>query len=100
MIPFADTWAAILAMAGATVLTRLAGLAVPRDFARGGRLAAAFAAMPVAVLTALIAPAMLTQGWADALAGALVVLASWKLPLPAVVALGAAAAAGLRLLAG
>ena len=95
-----DALIAIAAMAIATLATRLAGLFVPANFARTGRLAAAFAAMPVAVLTALIAPAILASAWTDAAAGAVTILAAWRLPLPAVVAIGAAAAAGLRALAG
>ncbi len=95
-----DALLAIAAMALATLATRLAGLFVPADFARSGRLAAAFAAMPVAVLTALIAPAILAASWADAAAGAITLLAAWRLPLPLVVVTGAAAAAGLRALCG
>jgi uncharacterized membrane protein len=95
-----DALLAIAAMALVTLATRLAGLFVPANFARTGRLAAAFAAMPVAVLTALIAPALLASAWTDAAAGALTILAAWRLPLPLVVGIGAAAAAGLRALAG
>lgn len=95
-----DALLAIAVMGLVTIATRLAGLFVPAQFARTGRLAAAFAAMPVAVLTALIAPALLASAWTDALAGALTILAAWRLPLPLVVVVGAAAAAGLRALAG
>lgn len=95
-----DALLAIAAMAAATLATRLAGLFVPANFARRGRLGAAFAAMPVAVLTALIAPAILASAWADAAAGAITILAAWRLPLPLVVIVGAAAAAGLRAVAG
>lgn len=95
-----DALLAIAVMALATLATRLAGVFVPADFARKGRLAAAFAAMPVAVLTALVAPAILAGAWTDAAAGGLTILAAWRLPLPAVVLIGAAAAAALRHLAG
>lgn len=95
-----DAFLAIAAMAFATLATRLAGVFVPASFARRGRLGAAFAAMPVAVLTALIAPAILASAWTDAVAGGLTILAAWRLPLPVVVAIGAAAAAGLRALGG
>lgn len=95
-----DTLLAIAAMAAVTLATRLAGLLVPARFARSGPLAAAFAAMPVAVLTALIAPTLLASGWTDTLAGAITILAAWRLPLPVVVVIGAAAAAALRHLSG
>lgn len=93
-----DVLAAIAAMAVATVATRLAGLFVPAGFARRGRLKAAFEAMPVAVLVAIVAPAVLATGWAETLAGLLVMLAAWRLPLIAVVATGILAAAILRAL--
>lgn len=91
-----DTLTAIAAMAAVTVATRLAGLALPPDFAGKGRLAAAFAAMPVAVLTALIAPAVLTGGWRDGAAALFVAAAAKYLPMPVVVIAGVAAAAALR----
>jgi uncharacterized membrane protein len=93
-----DVLAAIAAMAVATVATRLAGLFVPTGFARRGRLKAAFEAMPVAVLAAIVAPTVLATGWPETLAALLVILAAWRLPLIAVVATGILAAAALRAL--
>jgi len=90
------TLTAIAAMAAVTVATRLAGLVLPPDFASRGRLSAAFAAMPVAVLTALIAPAVITGGWRESAAALFVALGAKHLPMPVVVIAGVAAAAALR----
>lgn len=95
-----QTFLAIAAMGGVTVATRLAGLFLPAGFATRGRLAAAFAALPVAVLTALIAPTVLATGWAERLAALAVVLAAMRLPMIAVVAIGIAAAAACRAVLG
>ncbi len=93
-----DVLITIAAMAVATAATRFAGLFVPAGFARHGRLKAAFQAMPVAVLAAIIAPGVLAAGWAEALAALLVTLVAWRLPLIAAVVVGVVAAAGLRAL--
>ncbi|HWK68565.1 MAG TPA: AzlD domain-containing protein [Rhizobiaceae bacterium] len=95
-----DVLATILAMAAATFATRLAGFFVPEGFARRGRLKAAFEAMPVAVLGAIITPTVLATGWPEAAAAALVVLAAWRLPLIAAIVTGILAAAAFRAFAG
>lgn len=95
-----DVLFAIVAMAVATVATRLAGLFVPEGFARHGRLKAAFEAMPVAVLGAIIAPTVLATGWPETAAAVLVVLAAWRLPLIAAILTGVLAAAVFRAFAG
>lgn len=93
-----DVLATILAMAAVTAATRLAGLFVPAGFARGGRLKAAFQAMPVAVLASIIAPTVLATGWAESLAALLAMVAAWRLPLIVVVVVGVVAAAAFRAL--
>lgn len=90
--------AAILAMAAVTAATRLAGLLVPERLVREGRWRAALDAMPVAVLTAIVAPAALATGWRESVAAAVIVLAALRLPLVVVVILGVVAAAALRAL--
>lgn len=95
-----DVLATILAMAVATVATRLAGFFVPEGFARRGRLKPAFEAMPVAVLGAIIAPTVLATGWPESAAAVIVVLAAWRLPLIAAIATGVVAAAVFRAFAG
>jgi uncharacterized membrane protein len=94
------TLTAILAMAAATLATRLAGLWLARVLRPGPAATAALDAMPVAVLTAVIAPSLVKDGAADLLAAAITVLAAARLPLLAVVAVGVAAAVLLRRFAG
>ncbi|MGX1306679.1 putative membrane protein [Amorphus suaedae] len=86
----------IALMAIATYATRLAGLALVHRVPTGGRLRAALDAVPAAVLTALVAPAVLTGGIAELVAGGVAALAALRLPLLAVVVLGAGTAALLR----
>ena len=96
-----DVMIAIAAMAAATVATRLAGLFVPAALAgKGGRIKAAFDALPAAVLAAIVAPALLASGWAEMLAGLAVVAAARYLPLIPLIILGVLAAAGSRALLG
>jgi len=84
-------------MAAVTIGTRLAGLFVPLRLTQHGRLGAAFSALPVAVLTALIAPAVFTHSWKDAVAAIIVVFAAARLPMAVTVGLGVAIIAALRL---
>ena len=94
-----DTLAAIAAMSLATIATRFAGLIVPPGFARRGGLGAAFEAMPVAVLAAIIAPTVLATGWPETAAALITLIVAWRSPLIAVVIAGVVSAAGLRALA-
>ena len=88
----------IAGMAGATWLTRVSGYLVGRWMRFGPRSKAALEAMPPAILTAIIAPMVLTEGIAEAAAAVVTVLAAMRLPTMAAVALGVAAVAGLRAL--
>ena len=90
---------AIVVMALATAGTRLAGLFVPSGFARHGRLKAAFEAMPVAVLVAIVAPSVLATGWPETVSAALVAVIAWRFPLIGAVVVGVLVVSGLRLLA-
>lgn len=90
-----DTVLAILAMAVATYATRIGGMLVGALLPRTGRVKQAFDAVPVAVLTALIAPAV-TSGTAEMVAGAVTVLTATRLPLIVAVAAGIACVALLR----
>ena len=87
---------AILLMALATYLTRIAGLFLADRFRLEGRGKAAFDAIPAAVLTALIAPTVLTTGPAEAIAGLITILTAFRLPLYGTVAVGVAAIVVLR----
>lgn len=61
--------AAIVLMAIVTYATRVAGYALLRRFRLGPRATAVLETVPGCVLVAVIAPALLTQGRADLLAG-------------------------------
>jgi uncharacterized membrane protein len=90
----------IALMAVGTYLTRIAGLFIAGRHGLAGRGKAAFDAIPVAVLTAVIAPTLLTTGIAESLAGAVTVLAALRLPLLGTVAVGVGAVVLLRLAVG
>ncbi len=87
---------AILGMAVATYVTRIAGLYFSGHLRLSGRTKAAFDAIPPAVLIAVIAPSALATGWRETLAAAVAALAATRLPLLAVVAIGVAAVVALR----
>lgn len=87
---------AILGMAIATYSTRIAGLWVMRAMRPGPVLTSALDAMPVAVLTAVIAPSLVKGGMADLLAAAITIAAAVRLSLLATVAIGVASAVLLR----
>lgn len=90
---------AILGMAIATYVTRIAGLAVAGRFDLSPRAQAAFDAIPPAVLVAVIAPSALATGWAETAAAIVAALAATRLPLLGVVAAGVVAVVGFRTLA-
>jgi uncharacterized membrane protein len=86
----------ILGMAVATYATRIAGYLVARRLARAGPWTAVLEAVPPAVLAAVIAPAVLTRGPADALAALVTAVAATRLPLLATVLIGMGAVVTLR----
>ena len=90
------TLLAILLMALATYLTRVAGLVLVGRLRLEGRAKAAFDAIPPAILTAVIAPAVLTGGPTEAIAGLVTVIAAFRLPLLGTVLVGVAAIVVLR----
>ena len=94
------TVVAIALMGVVTYLTRVAGFLLADRFRLGGRAAAAFDAIPVAVLTAVIAPTLLTSSAAESLAGVVTILAAFRLPLLGTVVVGVAAVVLLRLAVG
>jgi uncharacterized membrane protein len=85
------TLAAIIGMAIVTYLTRLSGVLVAGRLSLTGRARVAFDAIPTAVLVAVIAPTVLTQGWPETLAAAVTIIAAIRLPLLATVAVGVVA---------
>lgn len=87
---------AILGMAIATYATRIGGLWLMRAIKPGPILTHALDAMPVAVLTAVIAPTLAKGGAPDLIAGGITVLAAMRLSLLVTVALGVGSAIFLR----
>jgi uncharacterized membrane protein len=90
---------AIAAMGVATYLTRVAGLFLADRLPKTGSVRIALDALPPAVLTAVIAPAVLA-GPSEAVAGAVTMIAAFRLPLLAAVALGIGTLIGMRALLG
>jgi len=90
----------IVLMGLATYLTRIAGLFIAGRFRLEGRARAAFDAIPLSVLTAVIAPTLLTSGVAESLAGVVTILAACRLPLLGTVTVGVVAVVILRLALG
>jgi uncharacterized membrane protein len=93
----ADTLVAIIAMALATFATRYSGLLLLKGVKIEGRLRTALDAVPPAILTAIIAPTMLTAGIAESIASIITIGAAMlRLPLLAVIAVGVASVVVLR----
>ena len=88
--------ATILGMAVVTYATRIAGFLLTRRLALAGTWTLVLEAVPPAVLAAVIAPAVLTRGPADALAALITAVAATRVPLLATVAVGLAAVVALR----
>lgn len=83
----------------ATYGTRLSGYWLLRNVTIKGRAKAALDAVPPAILTAVIAPAVFLQGWADMMAGAITLgVALLRAPLLVTIAVGCASAVLLRYL--
>lgn len=95
MIQPADL-AAILAMAALTYLTRIAGFWFASRMPRSGWRLRALDALPPAVLTAVIAPAVLS-GPAELGGGVAASIAATRLPLVVTVLVGVGTVALLRL---
>jgi len=90
------TLLAILAMAAATVFTRLSGLLLVRHVGMDDGMRSAIEAIPPAVLMAVIAPTAFATGWAETIACLVTALAARRLPMLASVALGVLTVALLR----
>ena len=83
-------------MAVATYATRLLGVLLLSRYRPGPIVSAALDALPVAVLTAVIAPAVLSGGKPDWIAAGITTAAAFRLPLLATVAIGVASVVVLR----
>lgn len=91
-----NTLLAILAMAAATIFTRVSGLVLIRYVEIDQRRRTAIEAIPPAVLMAVIAPTAFATGWAETLACAATAIAATRLPMLASVVIGVATVALLR----
>ena len=87
------TWVGMMAV---TYASRAGGYWIIRRFSVGGRLKAGLEAVPLAVLTALIAPTVLATGPAESLAALATLLLAWRLPVLAAILGGVAAVVLLR----
>lgn len=92
---------AILGMGIATYLTRLSGFYLLRGLNVSGPMKAALDALPPAVLMAVIAPVILTTGWAESVAAAITAVAAFvRLPLTVTILIGIVSVVALRLALG
>ena len=91
-----DALLAIVAMAAATIATRIAGLVLIRYVTIGENQKRALEAIPPAVLMAVIALTALVTGPAETIAAAATAVAATRLPLLASVAVGVISVALLR----
>lgn len=92
---------AILGMGIATYLTRLSGFYLLRGLNVSGPMKAALDALPPAVLMAVIAPVILTTGWAESIAAAITAVAAFvRLPLTVTILIGIVSVVALRLVLG
>jgi uncharacterized membrane protein len=96
-----DIYIAILGGALLTYLTRIGGHLILSRFEHiHPRVEAALNAVPAAVLTTLVAPAALTQGWPETVTLIVAALASTRLPLLGMFALGWVMIVALRWVSG
>lgn len=90
--------AAILAMACATIFTRLSGLYLMNRLRLGERGRKVLGAVPPAVLMTLVAPVALATGIAETAAAIVTAFAAMRLPLLGATALGVVTVAIARAL--
>ncbi len=90
------TLLAIVAMGVITYFTRIAGFFLAGRLKMQGRAAAAFDAIPPAVLIAVIAPTALATGWAETIAALIAASVATRVPLLATIAIGVVAVVILR----
>lgn len=91
------TW---LGMMAVTYGARVGGYWLVRRYPMGGRFKAALEAVPMAVLTAIIAPTVLATGPAETLAAVATLVIAWRLPALAAVTGGVGTVVLLRMIMG
>lgn len=88
---------AVVLMGLATYGTRVSGYLLLRGVKIEGRMKAALDAVPPAILTAVVAPAVFLNGWAEMIAGAITLtVALLRAPLLVTIAAGVASVVVLR----
>ncbi len=86
-----DIWLVVVLAGALTYLTRVAGyLIVARIGAIPPRLDAALNAVPAAVLTTIVTPALVNGGWPEKVAIVVCLFLTLRLPLIATVTIGTA----------
>ena len=100
-----STWTAVLIASGLAFVLKYLGYVVPESWLAGERTTRITSALPIALLAALVGVQTLTSGTGSitldsraAAVGVAIVALSLRAPFILVVVLGAAVAAGLRLL--
>jgi len=91
------TW---LGMFAVTYATRIGGYWFVRRFPLSGRIKAGLEAVPMAVLTAIIAPTVLAAGPAETVAALVTLLLAWRQPVLVAVIGGVATVVLLRMAMG
>jgi uncharacterized membrane protein len=91
-----STLLAIIAMAAATILTRVGGLILLRHVSLDGGRRKAIESIPPAVLMAVVAPTAFATGMAESIACVVTALAALRLPMLVAVASGVLSVACLR----
>jgi uncharacterized membrane protein len=91
------TW---LGMFAVTYATRIGGYWFVRRFPLSGRIKAGLEAVPMAVLTAIIAPTVLAAGPAETAAALVTLLLAWRQPVLVAVIGGVATVVLLRMAMG
>lgn len=88
---------AVVLMGLATYGTRVSGYLLLRGVKIEGRMKAALDAVPPAILTAVVAPAVFLNSWAEMIAGAITLgVALLRAPLLVIIAAGVASVVALR----
>ncbi len=87
----------ILGMAIVTVLTRYVGYMVLGHYRLSQRAQSILEAVPVSVLTAIIAPVVLTTGPAESLAAIATLIIAWRLPTVVAIVVGVVIVVALRM---
>lgn len=68
----------IAGMAGVTYLTRVGGILVMNRMTIGPRLEAGLKALPGTMLISIVAPAIISAGIAEGIAGAITTVVAWR----------------------